>query len=227
MKIIAIETATEACSSALWVDGEVTAHHRVAPRLHAELLLDDVQSLLSDAGLELGSLDGIAFGRGPGSFTGVRIAAAMTQGLALAAGLPVAPVSTLAALAQGAVRESGAGRVIAALDARRSEVYVGRFTAGPSGLVGPDGAESVLAPRAVTPPGEGGWHGVGQGFNAQRGALRERLAGVLGALEAERLPEARDVAALGADILARGEGVPAERALPVYLRDKVAEKPKG
>jgi len=226
MKLIAIETATEACSSALWIDGEITARHRVAPRLHAELLLDDVQSLLAEAKLDLSSLDGIAFGRGPGSFTGIRIAAAMTQGLALAAGLPVAPVSTLAALARGAMRETGAERVIAALDARMSEVYVGRFEAGPSGLAVPDGGESVIPPREAPRPERAGWHGAGHGFDAQHGALRERLRDVLSEVDADRLPHARDVAALGAAVLERGEGVPAERALPVYLRDKVAEKPK-
>lgn len=225
MKILAIETATEACSVALWIDGDVAERHVVAPRLHAEKVLDDTRDLLAEAGLALRQLDGIAMGRGPGSFTGVRIAASMVQGLALGADLPVAPVSTLAALAGGAMREQGAAAVIAALDARMAEVYLASFRRDADNLPLADGEEVVVPPaQALLPEGDG-WFGAGHGFRAQRGALRDRFAGVLDGVDADLLPRARDVAALGAPVLARGGGVPAERALPVYVREKVAEKP--
>lgn len=226
MKILAIETATEACSVALWIDGAVRERHEVAPRLHAERVLNDTRALLDEAGLSLVDLDGIAMGRGPGSFTGVRIAASMVQGLALGADLPVAPVSTLAALAAGAMREEGAGRVIASLDARMHEVYLARFSRKDAGYPAPSSEEIVVAPASAPLPSDPGWHGAGHGFRAQDGALRDRLADFVSDVDPDRLPRARDVAALGAVLLERGEGVPAEQALPVYVREKVADKPK-
>ena len=122
-RILAIETSSAACSAALSVDGEVVERDALAPRQHAALILPMIESLLAESGCAVGELDAIAFGRGPGSFTGVRIAASIVQGIAFAADLPVIPVSTLAALAFGAMRESSVPRVIAALDARREEVY--------------------------------------------------------------------------------------------------------
>lgn len=227
MKILAIETATEACSVALWIDGEVTERHEIAPRLHAERVLTDSQALLGQAGLALGDLDGIAMGRGPGSFTGVRIAASMVQGLALGADLPVAPVSTLAALALGVMREHDADRVIASLDARMREVYLARFTRASSGLPEPASDEIVIAPEDAPVPDSGGWLGAGHGFRAQQEALRERLAQRLSGVYADILPRARDVAALAVSVFESGGGLPAENALPVYVREKVAEKPRG
>lgn len=225
MKILAIETATEACSVVLWIDGEVRERHGVAPRMHAERVLADARSLLAEAGLGLRDLDGIAMGRGPGSFTGVRIAASMVQGLALGADLPVAPVSTLTALAAGAMRVRSVQRVIAALDARMGEVYLARFTGSESGMPVAAGREIVVPPGAAPVPDAGGWFGAGPGFRARDGALEARLSGVLAGVDPELLPHARDVAALGALLLERGGGVPAEQALPVYVREKVAEKP--
>lgn len=225
MKILAIETATEACSVALWIDGDVRERHEVAPRMHAERVLADARSLLGEAGLRLRDLDGIAMGRGPGSFTGVRIAASMVQGLALGAGLPVAPVSTLAALAAGAMSSRDAEAVIAALDARMGEVYLARFNRDEDGLPEAAGGEMVVPPDEAPVPDSGGWFGAGPGFRAQDEALRRRLSGVLSGVEPDLLPRARDVAALGAGMLARGQGVPAEQALPVYVRENVARKP--
>lgn len=225
MKILAIETATEACSVALWVDGDVRERHAVVPRLHAERVLPDTRALLDEAGLQLRDLDGIAMGRGPGSFTGVRIAASMVQGLALGADLPVAPVSTLAALAAGALRVTDEDAIIAALDARMGEVYLARFRRGKGNAPDAEGREIVVAPETAPVPGSGGWFGAGHGFSARDGALRQRLSGSLAGVDETLLPHACEVAALGALMLERGEGVSAERALPVYVRENVAKKP--
>lgn len=218
MKLLAVETATEACSAALWLDGAVAQRLEVQPRGHARLLLPMVEALLAEAGLQLRMLDGIAFGRGPGSFTGVRIAAGVVQGLALGADLPVAPVSTLAALAEGARRETGAARVLAALDARMGEIYWGAFEER-GGRMQARGAEALLRPDTPRLPA-GAWHGAGHGWALLPTGLRARLA----ACEPERLPQARDVAVLGAGVLAGGGGVAAHEAVPVYLRDRVTHQ---
>ena len=123
MKLLALDTATEACSAAVLADGEVLERYELAPRRHAALILPMIESVLAEAGLEISQLDAIAVGRGPGAFTGVRIAIGIAQGIAFAADLPVALVSTLAALALGTARDTGATRIAAALDARMGEIY--------------------------------------------------------------------------------------------------------
>ena len=127
MKILALDTATEACSAALLIDGEIRERFEIAPRAHARLLLPMLEDLLAEAGLKPAQLDAIAFGRGPGSFTGLRIAASVAQGIAFAADLPVLPVSTLAALAWPALRAARADQVFAAIDARMGEIYCAGF----------------------------------------------------------------------------------------------------
>ena len=217
--LLAIDTATEGCSAALWCNGEIAEEFREAPREHGRLILPMVDRLLSSAGLELSQLDALAFGRGPGAFTGVRIAAGVVQGLAFGAGLPVVGVSDLAALAQRAFREKGWRQVLACMDARMKEVYCGRFAVDPAGLARAVTEEAVLAPDHVGAPGDGVWHGVGRGF-----AAYPELAEGLVAVDPDALPMAADIVRLGADELARGSAVPAERALPVYLRSEVAWK---
>jgi tRNA threonylcarbamoyladenosine biosynthesis protein TsaB len=226
MKLLAIETATDACSAALWVDGVLTTRHEVAPREHTRLILPMMDALLVEAGLRLSDLDALAFGRGPGAFTGVRIAAAVIQGSAFAADLPVVPVSTLAALAQQGI-DAGSRRVLAALDARMDEVYWGAFQADDQGLAVPVGAEQVIAPDAVPIPEGEGWRGVGSGWAAYEDALRARLGECVSDIDPEALPAAAEVARLAVRDFNAGLAVPAEQALPVYLRDKVAEKPKA
>ena len=149
--LLALDTATEACSVALLHDGKVTSHYEVIPRLHAQRLLPMVQDILGEAGIALSAVDAIAFGRGPGAFTGVRIAIGVVQGLAFALQKPVLPISDLAVLAQRAHREHGAAQVAAAIDARMDEVYWGcyREEAGEMLL---QGAEAVLAPEAAALP---------------------------------------------------------------------------
>jgi len=221
VKLLALDTATEACSAAVLADGDVLERYELAPRRHAALILPMIESVLAEAGLAVAQLDAIAFGRGPGAFTGVRVAVGIAQGIAFAADLPVAPVSTLAALALGAVRETGATRVAAALDARMGEIYWGTFKFA-GGTVELLGEERVCAPEAVTAlPGE--WFGAGSGWSAHAAVLSRRLA--VGDWQGDRYPRASDVARLAADPRRRGEWVVAERALPVYLRNEVVVKP--
>jgi len=218
MKLLAFETATEACSVALWIDGEVRERFEIAPRRHAELSLPWAEALLAEAGVAKSQLDAIAVGRGPGAFTGVRLAISIAQGIALALDRPVVPVSTLAALAMQGRGE----RILAAIDARMGEVYVGAFRRAEV-LVVPVGAESIVAPDAFALPGSDmRWSGVGTGFAAADAALRRTLGARVSEVDADALPHAADVARLAADAYARGEVVAPERAEPAYLRDNVA-----
>lgn len=222
MKLLAVDTATDACSAALWQDGECAERFALAPREHTRRLLPMVDELLAEAGLRLTGLDAIAFGRGPGSFTGLRIAVGVAQGLALGADLPVVAVSDLAALAHAGWRETGESHWLACLDARMGEVYAGRFIVESAQAV-PQAEEVVVAPALLTPPGSGIWQGIGPGFAAYAEALERRLGARLGATLPDRLPRAGDLAALGAAMAARGETQPAEQAAPVYLRNNVAQ----
>jgi Inactive homolog of metal-dependent proteases, putative molecular chaperone len=162
--LLALDTATEACSVALLHDGKVTSHYEVIPRMHAQKLLPMIKQLLANSGVALNALDAIAFGRGPGAFTGVRIAIGVVQGLAFALERPVLPVSNLAALAQGALREHGVQQVAAAIDARMDEVYWGCYKAE-AGEMRLQGLEAVLPPERVALPegSSGDWFGAGTG----------------------------------------------------------------
>ncbi len=218
MKLLAIETATEACSVAVLVDGEVRERFEIAPRRHAELTLPWAEQLLAEAGVGKAQLDAIAVGRGPGAFTGVRLAIAIAQGIALALDRPLLPVSTLAALA---MRAPGAGDVLAAIDARMGEIYVATFRRAGGGVVATCD-ETVIPPGDYALPEGDGWHGVGTGFAAVDGVLQSRLQGRLASVDAAALPHAADVARLGALAFARGEAIAPERIEPAYLRNNVA-----
>ena len=205
MRFAAIETSTEWCSVALWTDGEIAALERRAGNRHSELALPMLQELLKGS-----SIEAVAFGAGPGAFTGLRIACALAQGLAFARNLPVIGISTLEALAQ----ESGAARVVACIDARMSEVYYAALEKRAGRWREVVAAQCVAPKSAPRPPGEG-WVGCGNGF------------AVYGNMGVSRVfpdlhPTALAVAQLAAPRLAAGEGVDAAQALPVYLRDKVA-----
>ncbi len=218
MKLLAFETATEACSVAVWIDGEVRERFEIAPRRHAELALPWAEAMLADAGIARSQLDAIAVGRGPGAFTGVRLAIAIAQGIALALDKPVVPVSTLAALAMQAQGE----RILAAIDARMGEVYAAAFRREGEGVFAMS-QETVGAPDSVQLPGdEAGWQGVGTGFAAADAVLQQRLQQRLSSVDAGALPHAADVARVAALAFARGEGVAPERLEPAYLRDNVA-----
>ena len=222
MKILAIDTSTEACSAALAVGADMRERFKIAPREHSRLILPMVESLLSEAGLNLSQLDAVAFGRGPGSFTGLRIAAGVAQGLAFGAGLPVAPVSTLAALAQGAYTDLGASRVLAALDARMSEIYWGIYETDSAGEMVLQGVECVCTPGEAPLPQSGDWHGVGSGWDEYDVLLQAHCGKLLRTMTAGRQPHARDIALLARTALQHGLAVSAEQALPVYLRNQVA-----
>jgi tRNA threonylcarbamoyladenosine biosynthesis protein TsaB len=218
VNLIAFEAATRRLSVALWCDGAL--HEKSADFAHggSEVLLPWAQALLAEAGLSLKQLDGLAFGAGPGGFTGLRLACGVTQGLACGLDRPVVPVGTLAALALA----SGEGRVLACLDARMHELYLGAY------LVTGDAVDELMAPKvgaggtAPLPDGEG-WRGAGDGFaSSQGGHLRERMGKRLASCAADVFPTAGAVARLAAPVLARGGGVPAHEAQPVYVRDKVA-----
>ena len=180
-----------------------------------------IDALLAEAGLGVGELDVLAFGRGPGAFTGVRIATAVVQGIAFARDLPVASVSSLQALAQGVYRELAHLKVLAALDARMNEVYWGAYRIQQQPLMEPTAPETVSAPSAVPLPGDDNWFGAGMGWASYGEALKTRLNGKLCGVDAARYPHARDVAELGEALAERGALISAEQALPVYLRDKV------
>lgn len=223
MKILAIETSTEACSAALLNGSEIFERYQLAPRGHGDLILQMATDVLAESGLSLGQLDAIAFGRGPGAFTGVRITASVTQGIAFAADLPVIPVSTLAALAAGGVRVTGGQRIIAALDARMGEVYWGAFELLGGKLMA-QAAEVVSAPDQAPPVAGGQWQGIGSGWLTYGEVLMAHYTSQISGVNADLLPHAQDVAQLAVDIWAAGGAVSPEQALPVYLRDNVAVK---
>jgi tRNA threonylcarbamoyladenosine biosynthesis protein TsaB len=224
MKLIAIETATEACSAALLVDEQIALRYEIKPRGHSELILGMMDELLAEAGLSPKQLDAMAFGRGPGSFTGVRIAAGVIQGAAFAADLPVVPVSTLAAVAQRAFREKGEPNLLAAFDARMGELYWGAYRVGSDELVKPLFDDQVAVPDQVRLPLDQEWYGVGSGWGAYGPRLGERLGNALLGYQSEIYCSARDVAMLAAADFSAGLAVAAEQALPVYLRNDVARK---
>ncbi len=222
MKILAIDTASDACSAALWLDGEVSERYEVTPRRHTSMILPMVESLLLEADIALHGLDCIAFGRGPGAFTGVRIASGVAQGLALGADLPVVAVSSLAALAQGVWRVHRQASVLAAFDARMGEIYWGAYSLDDNDFVKLVGDEVVCAPQLLPVPLEAGlaWFAAGGGWRICNGAAVCESVNITG-MDAECLPHARDVALLATSYFKKGMAVSAEHALPVYLRDNV------
>ncbi|MBS0602286.1 MAG: tRNA (adenosine(37)-N6)-threonylcarbamoyltransferase complex dimerization subunit type 1 TsaB [Proteobacteria bacterium] len=221
MNLLAIDTATEACSAALLAGDELIERWQLAPRGHTQLLLPMIGAVMAEAGCTWSALDGIAFGRGPGAFVGVRIATACAQGLAFAHDLPVAPVSTLETLAYGAGRRQGARQVFAAIDARMGEIYAAAWPLDADGWPQePRLAECVTAASALSLPGT--WFGVGSGLAAAASAFDGRIA--FSDRDPAALPHAADVARLGRRLLLAGAGVSAAAAQPVYLRDEVAKK---
>lgn len=237
MKILSLETSTEYCSVAIWQDGVVASRCELAGQKHSEMLIAMIDEVLragchpqglgravpvaeaATVTLRIKDMDGIAFGSGPGSFTGVRIACGAAQGLALGAGLPVAGVCTLLALAEA----SGRPRVIAALDARMGEIYCAVYEKHEGVWI--TVCEPMLCKPEAAPAVSGeGWFGAGSGFAVFVDVLQSRYAGQLSGVDGTAIPQAAAIAALGAVQFACGLGVDAAAALPLYLRDKVALK---
>jgi len=219
MKLLAVDSATEACSAALSIDGRISERWILEPRAHARRLLSMVDSICQEADIRIAQLDALAFGCGPGSFTGLRIAASLAQGMAFGADIPVLPVSTLATIAQSAVAE-GVDGVLVAIDARMQEVYWGRYRRGEQRMEAM-GEELVCSPEAVPLPAEGRWLGLGTGWAAYADGLMSRAGPLLSAMDDQRLPRASDMLALGAVDFHAGKALPAEQAQPVYLRNQV------
>ena len=217
MKILALDTSTDYCSVALAIDGDADVREMRAGQSHSSLVLRMIHELLRSRDVRLRDLDAIAYGEGPGSFTGLRIACGVVQGLAFGAGIPVVGIGTLIAMAEG----SNEDRVLCCVDARVQEIYAGAYERREGGWRAV--FEPVVCAPAAAPSLEGeGWLGCGSGFAAYREALEARYAGRLGRIEPGRYPHARDIAALAAPLIERGEVSGAESAAPVYLRDKVA-----
>lgn len=222
MKLLALETSTEACSAALLIDGEVQERFELAPRTHTKLLLPMIDSLMAEAQLRPQQLDAIAFSRGPGSFTGIRIATGVMQGIAFGADLPVVPVSTLAAIAQDFFMRSSIEVAFVAMDARIEEIFWGVYQRDGNGFAQLVGVEAVISPGEVDIPNLYG-AGIGSGWGVYQALLTARLAQPLSHLETACLPRASAIACLGAHGFSSGLAVPVEQAMPVYLRDKVAK----
>lgn len=227
VKLLAIETSTEACSVAVWINGQVLERFELAPRRHTELVLPWAGELLAEAGVAKSQLDAIAVGRGPGAFTGVRLAVALVQGMALALDKPVLSISTLAALALSApavASEANApdGRILAAIDARMGELYLGLFRRDPEKYLIALGDEWMATPSSPGVPAGGPLIGVGSGFSADDKSLVAVLGDSLRSFDGEALPHAADIARLGALAFAQGEAIAADVLEPAYLRNKVA-----
>ena len=225
MRILAIDTATEACSVALQ-DAEATyAQFELCPREHTQRILPMVQDVLTSAQTTLSDIDVLAYGRGPGSFTGVRIGIGIAQGLALGADLPMVGISTLATMAQGAWRRTGATRVLAAIDARMGEVYWAEYVRDEAGNWQGESTEAVLKPEAVAErlaALSGEWTTVGTGWQAWPDmALNSAVVIQDGQTT---LPEAEDMLLLAQQAFSAGNGVAVEASEPVYLRNEVTWK---
>jgi tRNA threonylcarbamoyladenosine biosynthesis protein TsaB len=219
MRILALETSTEYCSVALWLDGNVVNRCELVGQRHSELLIGILDSLLHEAGVKLRELDGIAFGAGPGSFTGVRIACGVTQGLALGADLPVVGVCTLQALAQAA----GHDKVIAALDARMGEIYHAVYEKRAGSWV-TICEPNLSLPQQAPQVQASGWFGIGSGFAMYGAVLGNRYSGQISGSNIQAVPQASAIAEFAAPLFAAGQGMDAAQAMPFYLRDKVALK---
>ena len=223
MKILAVETATDACSAALYLDGNISECWQLAPKIHTQLILPMVDKLMMDAGLVPNQLDALAFGCGPGSFTGVRIATGVIQGIAFGADLPVLPVSTLAAIAQDFFDNHPEDVAFTALDARMNELFWGVYQRNSQGFATLLGNEAVLPASEIVFPSINGV-GLGSGWLAYKSSLMTQSGGhVLHCLTDEIWPKAKALVHLAAYHFQQGLAVSIEEALPVYLRDKVAK----
>jgi tRNA threonylcarbamoyladenosine biosynthesis protein TsaB len=222
MNLLAIECSTEVLSVAAYAGGEIRERLEDGGRRHGDRLLVLIDAVLADARLSKLDLSAIAFGCGPGAFTGVRMAVAAAQGIAYGLGIPAVPVSSLAALAQEGFESGAATPILALADARMGEVYAGFFEVDSDGLVQAVAEECLSRPEALQLPGDDVWCAVGPGLHAYRSALESRFGYRLDAIERSTFPQASAIARLGARAMRAGQTVSARGAMPVYLRNKVA-----
>jgi len=225
--ILALDTSTENCSAALSINGDVLVREFESPREHTKRILPMVDSLLAEAGIKLTDLDALAFGRGPGSFTGVRIGTGIAQGLAFGADLPMLPISTLAAMAQGAHRLHNATHVLPAIDARMGEIYFAQYQLNDAGIMMLVGNEMVITADELVAnfnQSEGEFYTLGTGWATYAEQLAELNVSKLTACEGIQFPTSHDMLAIAAADFANGKAVAVEDAMPVYVRDTVTWK---
>lgn len=222
MKILAIETATDACSAALLVDKHVHIAYQLAPRKHTQLILSQIEQVLVEGGVTLQQLDAIAFGGGPGAFTGLRIAAGVTQGIALAADIPAIAVSSLAAMAQQAYQHHQAEKMYIALDARMDQVYWGEYHIQ-DGLARLQGEEIVIAPKELPRLQSKNFVGIGSGWQAYQQTLQSQVLAKIDSKLQDIHPSAEHVALLAVPKYEAGICLSPQEVQPTYLRNKVAE----
>jgi tRNA threonylcarbamoyladenosine biosynthesis protein TsaB len=224
MKLLALDSTTEACSAALYINGAVCERYELAPQQHTALLLPMAYSLLAEAGLQPAGLDCLAVAHGPGSFTGLRIAVGVVQGLAMGLDRPVLGISSLAALAARCQRLHAASGVAVALDARMGQVYWGQYGRDPGGQCAAQAPDCLLDPHKAPRLAEGPWLRAGTGWLRYAGELATASGLHEPTGEIELYPHAEEVARLAAAAVSRGESLPASQLQPVYLREQVAEK---
>lgn len=223
MKLLAVETSTDACSAALFVDGRIEEKFQIAPREHTRLLLPMIDALMAEAQLKPQQLDAVGLSRGPGSFTGVRIATGVAHGIAFGSDVPIVLISTLAAIAQAFFKQQDAEVAFTAMDARMDEIFWAVYRRNHLGLAELVGEEAVT-PAACAQLQELNGFGVGSGWAVHGDVLQKRLADRVQGVICEVWPSAACIAQLAVNAYANGLAVPVEEAMPVYLRDKVAKK---
>ena len=216
MNLLALDTSSEFLSLALQLGDKTYTHYQRAGQAASQLVLPQIQALLDSANIKLSDLDGIAFGAGPGAFTGVRVACGVAQGLGFGANLPVVGVNTLLALAQA----SGEDKVIACLDARMGEIYHAAFMRVKGEWI-EQSATRVCKPEAA-PVLEGVWAGVGSGWAVYGEILSKIYAQNLSQILSTITPTAQAILQLAAPIFAAGAAKPASEAAPIYIRNRVA-----
>lgn len=223
MNILALDTCTESCSAALLYKGEIIERVENTQRGHSDLILGMMDELFKEAGANITVIDAVAFGRGPGSFTGVRVSVGVAQGIAFARDIPVIPVSSLAAVAQGITDEVDNNFIAVAMDARMGEIYCASYQRE-NGLVQIVDQERVCPPEKFKPDSAQQWMGVGTGWGEYETLLRESFSGNLEQVLVDRYPQARNIIKLARVEAESGNMLAAEQAFPVYLRNNVAKK---
>ncbi len=217
MKLLAIDTSTEACSCALYIDGETQFRSQLTPRQHTKLILPMADELLAEAGINPNQLDGVAVGKGPGSFTGLRIACGVAQGIAFAVDIPIAPISSLATLAQAAYIETGEKQILSVIDARMEEIYYGYYILNSQEIMQCQTVDKVAKPNSIDLPITEKWYGTGSGWIYAE-ILQNKLKTLLQNYQIDKYTQASAMIPLALNLFKQGQVVSAENISPVYLR---------